>query len=314
MSEFVSIIIVTKGVKDYLKYCLESVRIQSYPNFEAIVIDNSFNQNIRREINEHNLEIKLYSSPMNSFYCQALNKGLEMSRGDFVLCLNDDVILDDRFIEESLRGFIIDEKVGMVSGKILRRDGQTIDSTGLFLTSWRTVNERGYGLKDMGQFEKEEYIFGVNGAVAFYRREMLESIKLDSDYFDSDYHIFYEDLDIAWRAQNAGWKGYYVPLAIAYHARGGTVRVKNGIGKSYARKYLNDDLNLDLIKNRYLTIIKNDSFLGFLVHMPFIFCYELLVWAYVLLYRPQLIKNSILNIRYLKSALNKRRLIRLSRR
>ena len=237
-----------------------------------------------------------------------------MSDGDFILCLNDDVILDDRFIEESLRGFCIDEKIGIVSGKILRHDGQTIDSSGLFLTSWRTVNERGYGLKDIGQFEKEEYIFGVNGAVAFYRREMLESIKLDSDYFDADYHIFYEDLDIAWRAQNAGWKGYYIPLAIAYHARGGTVRAKNGIGKSYARKYLNDNLNLALLKNRYLTIIKNDSFLSFLVHLPSIFCYELLVWAYVLLYRPQLIKNSILNIRYLKSALNKRRLIRLSRR
>jgi len=293
MPKLVSIIIVTKGIKDYLKSCLESVKMQTHSEFETIVIDNS---------------------KVNLFYCAALNKGIKQSRGDFILCLNDDVTLDRKFVEKALKGFYIDERIGMVSGKILRQDRITLDSTGLFLSPWRTAKERGYGVKDIGQFEKEEYIFGVNGAVAFYRREMLESIKLDSDYFDSDYHIFYEDLDIAWRAQNAGWKGYYVPLAIAYHARGGTVRVENGIGKSYARKYLNDDLNLDLIKNRYLTIIKNDSFLGFLVHMPFIFCYELLVWAYVLLYRPQLIKNFILNIRYLKSALDERRLIKFSRR
>jgi len=42
-----------------------------------------------------------------------------------------------------------------------------IDSTGLFLTPWRTAKERGYGDKDRGQFGKEGYIFGVNGAVAF---------------------------------------------------------------------------------------------------------------------------------------------------
>ena len=108
----------------------------------------------------------------------------------------------------------------MVSAKVLRADGKTIDSTGLFLSVWRTAGERGHGLIDTGRFEREEYIFGVNGAVAFYRRQMLEEIKIGQEYFDPDFHIFYEDLDMAWRAQRAGWRGYYIPQAIAYHARG----------------------------------------------------------------------------------------------
>ena len=309
-NRLVSIIIVTTGVRDYLWSCLDSIRKQTYPYLEIIVIDNSLNPNFSRKISEQYPAIKLYSSPRNLFYCEALNIGIKMSRGDFILCLNDDVILDKKFIEEAIRGFFVDSKIGMVNGKVLRSSGKTLDSAGLFLTAWRTAKERGYGLKDTGQFEKEEYIFGANGAVAFYRRKMLEDIKINSDYFDTDYHIFYEDLDIAWRARNLGWKAYYVPQAIAYHTRGGTVRKDLGIDKPYARKYLSNDLHLDLIKNRYLTLIKNESGLSFLLHLPFLLSYDILVWIYILFFRPRLIKEFLLNLKYLKSAFKKRRLVK----
>ena len=139
-------------------------------------MDNALNQDFSQRLINTYPFIKLYASAKNLFYCQALNNGIEASKGDFVLCLNDDVILDKRFIEEALKGFIIDERIGMVSGKVLRSDGKTIDSTGLFLSIWRTAKERGYGLRDIGRYERKKYIFGVNGAVAFYRREMLEQI------------------------------------------------------------------------------------------------------------------------------------------
>ncbi len=309
-NKIVSVVIVTCSKKDYLKSCLNSLKNQAYSVFEIIVIDNSVNSNFSREINERYPDIKLYSSLKNLFYCEALNKGIKMSKGDFLLCLNDDAILDKKFIEGALKVFNIDERIGMVSGKILRSDGKTTDSTGLFLSLWRTAKERGYSLKDIGQFEKEEYIFGVNGAVAFYRRQMLENIKIDSDYFDTDYHFFYEDLDISWRAQNVGWKAYYVPKAVAYHVRGASVRASCGIDKPYARRYLTNDLHLDLLKNRYLTLIKNESGLSFLLHLPFILSYDILVWIYVLFFRPNLISSFLLNLKYLKSAFQKRKLIK----
>jgi len=286
MLKLVSIIIVTRGIKDYLESCLQSVRRQSHPNFETIVIDNS---------------------KTNLFYCAALNKGIKQSKGDFILCLNDDVTLDRRFIENALEGFVINERIGIVSGKIMRCDGKIIDSTGLFLSPWRTAKERGYGVKNLGQFETEGYIFGVNGAVAFYRKEMLEDIKEGDDYFDADFRIFYEDLDIAWRAQRMGWRAYYMPQAIAYHIRGGTVRKVRGINKSYALRYINQDLSSDLIKNRYLVLVKNESFLDFLLHLPWIFFYDSLVWSYILFFRFSLIKKFLLNLKYLKSAFKKRK-------
>jgi len=299
-------IIVIYSIKDYLCACLDSIQEQTYSEFEVIIVDNSGERNFSQSIIERYPEIKLYSQEKNISYCEALNLGIEQSKGDFILCLNDDVILDKGFIEEALQGFSIDSKIGMVSGKILRSDRKTLDSTGLFLSIWRTAKERGYGLKDKGQFEKEEYIFGVNGAVAFYRREMLEKIKIGEDYFDSDFHFFYEDLDIAWRAKRAGWKGYYIPSAVAYHVRGGTARKNYGIDKPYARTFLSDELHLDLIKNRYLTIIKNETCLDFLLHLPFMVLYDFVMWGYILLFKPNLMKIFLLNLYYLKKSLKKR--------
>lgn len=317
-NKLVSIIIVTFGIEDYLKHCLDSIKKQSYPELEIIVIDNSPNQSAVQEISKSSpcaqepgksyRGIKVYSGMKNLYYCAGLNKGIEISSGDFVLCLNDDVILNKEFIGEALKGFDIEPRVAIVSGKILRFDRESIDSAGLVLTLWRTARERGYGLRDRGQFEKEGYIFGVNGAVAFYRREMLEEIKQGKDYFDSDYRFFYEDLDIAWRAQNFGWRGYYIPSAIACHIRGGSLRTKAGKAKPYARMYLSDALHFDLIKNRYLTIIKNESWVSFLIHLPAIILYDLVIWSYVLLFNPCLIKLFLVSMpEYLDSAFIKRK-------
>lgn len=311
-NKIVSIIIVTCGKLDYLSRCLDSIRKQSYKNLEANIINNTYNQELEEMIADVYPEVSLYSNFQSPYYCPALNFGISKSRGEFVLCLNDDVILDEGFIRNALRGFCVNEKIGIVSGKLLRSDRKTIDSAGLFLSCWRTAKERGYGFEDRGQFEKEGYFFGVNGAAAFYRKKMLEEIKIGSEYFDSDFHIFYEDLDIAWRAQNSGWRGYYIPSAIAYHIRGGTVRTQEGLDKPYARRYLSDDLHVDLIKNRYFTIIKNESFSGLLAHLPCILLYDLIMWGYLLFFRLRLIKPFLAALKeFTKSILRKRELQRL---
>lgn len=305
-NKIVSVIIVTGGRDNYLRLCLESLKTQTYSHFEVIVIDNSLNPNFIRDITEYYPFIKSYSSKENLFYCQALNIGIKMSAGEFILCLNDDVTLDKKYIEETLKAFNVDKRIGMVCSKILRSDRKTIDSTGLFLSPWRAPKERGYSSKDKRRYEREQYVFAATGAAAFYRRKMLEDLKIDAEYFDTDFRLFYEDLDIAWRAQNFGWKAYYIPSAVAYHVRGGSARAARGIDKPYARRYLSDDLHADLIKNRHLTIIKNESCLGFILHLPFILFYDFLAYSYVLFFRPTLLKKIILNFKYLKSAFRKR--------
>ena len=305
-NRLVSIVIVSAGSGDYLGALLDSVSKQTCLPLETIIIDNS----PRQEIKIPPLRGKVYSAGKNLFYCQALNKGIKMSKGEFILCLNDDVVLENNFLEEALKGFRISPRVGMVSAKVLRIGGKILDSSGLFLSIWFTAEERGYGSIDKDKFDREGCVFGVNGAVAFYRRSMLEDIKIGPDYFDEEYRIFYEDLDIAWRAQNFGWRGYFVPSAIAYHTRGGTVREGRGTAKPFARRYLSDELHLYLIKNRLFTIIKNASFIKIIFHLPFILLYDLAAFVYIIFSRPWMLKNIFPSLQQLKLALRKRKIIK----
>ena len=293
----VSIVIVTSGSKNYLCGCLDSLKAQNYFDLEVIVIDNSLNLDFSAKIRESFPSVKLYSNSQNLYYGVSLNKGIEISHGEFVLCLNDDVILDQDFICQALKGFLVNDNVGMVSGKILRKDGLTLDSTGLFLSLWYSAKERGYGQIDVGKFEKSGFIFGVSGAVAFYRKKMLEDIKQGQDYFDPGFRMFYEDLDTSWRANNRRWKAYYIPMAKAFHVRGGSLRSDHGLDKPIARKYLNDELHSDLIKNRYLTILKNVTLVGFFVHFIPIILYDSCAWGYVFFFRPKVAKIFLRNLK-----------------
>lgn len=306
-NKLVSVIIVTCGVKNYLSRCLESLKCQSSPAFEVVVIDNSLNPDSSGKIKEYFPWIKVYYSEKNLFYCASLNKGIDSTHGDFVLCLNDDMVLGRDFIRESLKGFFIGENIGMVSGKILRQDGKILDSAGLFLSIFRTPRERGYGKPDLGQFEKEGFIFGVSGCAAFYRRKMLEEIKEGRDYFDQDLRMFYEDLDISWRANKHGWKAYYIPQAIAYHVRGGSFRPEAGLNKPVARKYLNNQLYNDLIKNRYIVMLKNETLAGVFFCLIPIFLYEICSWSYTVFFRAKTIRSLIKQRKYFLRALRKRK-------
>jgi GT2 family glycosyltransferase len=220
-----------------------------------------------------------------------------MSSGDFILCLNDDAVLDKDFIGKALKGFKVDKTIGMVSGKILRPDRKILDTTGLFLSVWRTAKERGYGRPDRGQFEKPGFIFGVCGAAAFYRRKMLEAVKEGDAWFDPNFRMFYEDLDLAWRANKTGWRGYYVPHALAYHVRGGSVRANSGQGKMCARWQLNDEMHGELIKNRYRAILKNESRWGFCLHLIPIIFYDVVDWCFILFFRPKVIGVFFTNLK-----------------
>ena len=78
----------------------------------------------------------------------------------------------------------------------------------------------------------------------------IESISLDGEFFDSDFFVYREDADVAWRAQLMGWSCIYAPLARGYHVR--NVLPGN-------RRALPPEINMHSVKNRFLMRIKNIS-------------------------------------------------------
>ena len=301
-----SVVIVTCCFGGYFPDCLNSLLAQEQANLEIAVIDNSLDKYFSLNTARDFPQVKLYAQKERLSYCQSLNLGIRKTESDFVLCLNDDVRLGNDFILRSLEGFSKSADIGSVSGKILRPDAKTIDSAGLYLSLFLSAKERGYAKKDTGQFETPGYIFAVNGAVAFYRRQMLEEIKIADWYFDPEFGFFYEDLDLGWRAQKKGWKAYYIPKAIAYHARGGSLRSPSGVGKRNARKYLSVELCAGLVINRYLCMIRNANPIDILLKFPAAVLYEFCVWSYMLIFRFKTLKIIFLKRRFLLSAISKR--------
>ncbi len=97
-----------------------------------------------------------------------------------------------------------------------------IHTTGDFFTTDGRAGNRGVWEQDDGQYDSEDYVFSACGGSSAYRQSMLEKIGL----LDNDYFFLLEDVDLAWRAQLAGYKVLYLPTAIVYHhlsATGGGV-------------------------------------------------------------------------------------------
>ncbi|MDO8602533.1 MAG: glycosyltransferase family 2 protein [Candidatus Omnitrophota bacterium] len=279
----ISVIIVNYNRKDLLRQCLDSLRSQSFKDIEIIVVDNASKDGSLDMLKDVYPEVKLIQNTDNLLFCRAQNQGVEASTGDFILCLNNDVILDRDYLKEMVFSAGLEDRIGMISGKILRTGGKVIDSTGLFLGRNRKAVERGYGEIDNGRYDKPEFVFGVSGSCAFLRKGMLLDLKDENGYFDERFGMYYEDLDLCWRAQKKAWKAYYNPNALAYHMRGGTAAGSNR--KTWpVFHYIGRDLKKRYIVNRYRCIRKNDSFLGFLINLPFILFYEIKMYGYLALY------------------------------
>ena len=186
--------------------------------------------------------------------------------------LNQDTRLDKEFCREALKGFTGTSRVGMVSGRILRFDETTVDSLGQYLSRSLYPKERGYNTPWRSIQEEEREIFSVCGAVAFYRRAMLQEVAFQGEYLDEDFFMFFDDIDLGWRAQRRGWKARYAPEAIAFHSRSGTLSPGRKVGLFFRRPL---ELRYHLVKNRYLTLLKNASWREVIKALPFLLLRDL---------------------------------------
>jgi GT2 family glycosyltransferase len=261
----------------------------------------------------------------NAGFGKPHNEAMRMMRGDFILLLNYDAILKPDYIENVLKPFE-DKKVGAVQGKLLRYDFDknelyknkenpelnTIDTTGLMMLKNRRIVCIGQGEADKGQFEEEKEVFGADGAVPVYRKEVLEDIKLpiidkkelpkklqpttynlDYEYFDENFFMYKEDVDLAWRLRLAGWKAVYTPKAVAYHGRGsGDSMANNYIDIIKERRKINNFAKYLSFKHQRLMQIKNDfPSLLFTKHFPRFIIKELGAWVYMAVFERFLFKT-----------------------
>jgi len=283
----VSVIVVSWNSARFLPECLRSIEAQTHPDVETIVVDNGSTDGSADLVASTFPKAVLIRNASNEGFCRANNAALMRAGGVFILCLNADAILEADFIEKALFGFTAIHRVGMVSGKILRFDGKTIDSAGQLLTRARRIVDRGYGEPDTGKLDEPGEVFSVCGAAALYWRGMIDAVSRGGEFFDESFFAFGEDMDVAWRARRAGFRAWYQPAAVARHYRGGSQAGRRGLlGRFFQTARRPAPIRAHIVKNRWMMILKNDTRADFIRNLPHIAAWEICQAAWLILLAP----------------------------
>ena len=255
----VSVTIVTYNSGRFIKRCIESVLAQKYPLKEIIVIDNASTDGTIDLLDQFEDRCRIVFNDENHGFSAAQNQAIELSNGEWILTLNPDVVLFPNFLQALVDAGSRDPKIGTVCGKLLAMSATfdlpekpIVDSTGIYFNPMLRHLDRGSQQEDNGEYLNHEYVFGATAAAALYRREMIDDIAVPSpdgrEFFDTDFFVYREDADVAWRAQLLGWRCLYTPYARGYHVR--SVLPMN-------RRALPAVINMHSVKNRFLMRIKN---------------------------------------------------------
>jgi len=303
-SELVSVTVVTHNSGPFIGRCLDAVFRQEYEALEVIVVDNASEDESLELLEGHEGRIRLIKNDRNTGFAAGQNQAIAASRGQWILTLNPDVLLQPGFVARLVEAGGLDARIGSVCGKLLRmrRDltmprSARIDSAGIYFTRGMRHFDRGWNEPDDGRFNQTEYVFGACAAAALYRREMIDDVSLDDGFFDPDFFTYREDADVAWRAQLLGWHCVYAPQAVARHVR----RMLNG-----SRSSTPSILKMHSVKNRFLMRVKNitpDLYLRCWLHATL---RDLLVIGGCVLYEPSSLPAIWHTVRCLPRAMAKR--------
>ena len=252
--DLVSVGIATWNSERHLPACIDSLANQTYPRVEIIVVDNASEDRSLDLIRQGISRSKIIRNEQNRGYCVAQNQAIRESRGAYYLPMNPDVSLMPAFIEELVKVLEERPECGSSTGKFWRPSAEgeprILDAAGLFIDRRRRQYLRGHGQEDRGQYDQPGEVFGGDGAAPLYRRSALDDTAVFDQYFDEAYFGYQEDVDLAWRNRLLGWKCWYEPLAVAVHAR----TFRPGVRRPMPRH-----LRRMAVRNRYLTILKNEA-------------------------------------------------------
>jgi uncharacterized protein (DUF952 family)/GT2 family glycosyltransferase len=224
---------------------------------------------------------------------------------------NPDVRPAPDYLAHAAAALSADDRRGAVQGRLHRTvtaptGEHVVDTTGHVAFTTRLFRNRGEGEVDRGQWDTPGEVFGVSGALALYRRAMLDDIAIDvrsrggatrREVFDEDLFAFWEDVDLDWRAAMRGWVTWYEPRAVALHERGGA-----GPRRTARVEQLN-------YQNRLLTLLKDDSWAGLRRGLPGLVATTLLKTAELLLTVPRAFVAAVGDWRLVGAMLRKRRAV-----
>ncbi len=211
----ISAVIVTYNSRDDIAACLDALLASDWPRLEIIVVDNASADGTANLVARSYRTVRLVRSQSNLGFGGGNNLGFAYSRGDIVVALNPDVQLLPAALRAFVYAFGADSSLGVAGAKLLYPDWRTIQHAGGVVDyPLATTRHQGYGETDRGQYDQPCTVDFVTGAALALRRQALTAL----GGFDAAFRpVYYEDVDLCYRARAAGWGVVYHPAAVGLH-------------------------------------------------------------------------------------------------
>ncbi len=212
-----TVIIPNYNGKQFLEGCLESLGEQNC-RFEVIVVDNGSNDGSIEFVNEYYPNFTLIENRDNLGFSAAVNQGINIATTNYILILNNDVVLGHHCVWKLLNCMMNDDCIFAVASKMIQYyDRSKMDDAGDEYTILGWTKKVGDG-KSSKLYTTEREVFSACAGAALYRRTIFDEIGC----FDENFFAYMEDVDISYRARIYGYKCIYCPDAVVYHRVSGT--------------------------------------------------------------------------------------------
>lgn len=259
MNKNLSIVILSYNTCELLRECLKSLdKIREHINFEVIVPDNgSKDKSVEMIEREFPWIKKVIAIGRNLGFAAGNNQAKRFVEGKYVLFLNSDTLVNKDAINETVDYLDKNDDVGAVTCKLVLPSGKPDkDARRSFITPWiglthiflkldrlfpksKIFSRYWYGYIPVSQIHEVD---AIQGAFFLTRKKVLD----DTGWFDTDYFLDGEDIDLSWRIKEKGWKIVYYPKVSIIHIKGvakGKNRSNNYVSFKEKLKYRMSGVN-----------------------------------------------------------------------
>jgi GT2 family glycosyltransferase len=217
-----SIVIPSHNRADLLRCCLRAVLAHAPPETEILVVDDASSAGQVSAAAQAFPGVRVLRLPRRSGFCLAANTGIAAAQGDVVELLNDDTEVQAGWAQAALQWFAEPTMAAVAPLVLTWPDGQRVDSAGDRYYLGGVAGKRGHGQPLGPAYLQACPVFGASASTAFYRRDAV----LQVGGFPVHFGAYFEDVDLAFRLNRAGYRTMFEPAS----------RVLHRIGASYGRR------------------------------------------------------------------------------
>ena len=222
----VSIILVNWNTRDLLKECISSIFAQTKSNFEIFVVDNASDDESALMVRNYFPTVKLIENSQNLGFAAATNQAINVCQGKYIFLLNPDTKILDHAIDKLIAILNQNDQVGLVACKLLNRDFSVQTNVGKFYSFWNTlftnpvISKFSNPIKLISNKQisssnhvSDQEIDWARSSALMIRKKAMDQ----AGYFDEQFYIYGEELDLCWRLKHFGWKLLFHPNAEILH-------------------------------------------------------------------------------------------------